>query len=55
MSRSEKATYLSLLFEFIEIWHISYTEYPDLDFDLKNCFLSNIYPNWSQNEFIEIL
>ena len=29
--------------EFIEIWHIWYFEYPDLDFDIKNFFLSNIY------------
>ena len=47
---------------FTEIWHMWYFEYRDLDFDVKNYFLSNIYqlllPNWSQtekcSEFIEI-
>ena len=40
--------------EFIEIWHIWYLEYPNLDFDFKTYFLSNDYqlldPNWSQKE-----
>ena len=48
--------------EFIEIWHIWYFKYTNLDFNVKNDFLSHIYqllaPNWSQNEkhseFIEI-
>ena len=45
-------------------WYLAhwYFKYLDLDFDVKNYFLSNIYqllgPNWSQNEkcseFIEI-
>ena len=39
---------------FIEIWHMWYFKYLDLDFDVKNYFLSDIYqllgPNWSQNE-----
>ena len=48
--------------KFIEIWHIRYWKYPDLNFDTKNYFLSNVYQllgqNWSQNkkcsEFIAI-
>ena len=39
---------------FIEIWHIWYFEYQDLDLDVENYYISNIYqllgPNWSQNE-----
>ena len=35
---------------FIDIWHIWYFEYPNLDFDIKNYFLWNIYQllgsNW---------
>ena len=40
--------------EFIEIWYTWYSEYPDLDFDVKNYFLLTIDqllgPNCSQNE-----
>ena len=47
---------------FIEIWHICYFQYPDLNFDVKKYFLANIYqllcPTWYQREkcleFVEI-
>ena len=28
----------------LKVWHIRYFECPDLDFNAKNYFLSNIYP-----------
>ena len=40
--------------EFTEIWHIWYFKYVDLNFNVKNDFLSNMCqllgPNWFQNE-----
>ena len=37
--------------EFIEIWHIQYLKYANLDFDVKTWFLLDhlLGPNWFQN------